>query len=469
MRRSVVSSKETTSQSPAEKEIKEIISQYHLTDAGNAESFKTLCGGEFCYVPQKGKWFTWDSVRWTENDESAQLAMLKTVRTRGEIGMVLNDNDQRAKMIRWSLGSESTYRIKSALSLAEAMLKVDLTEFDKDPYSLCCANGVVDLRTGDFRPTKPEDRLERSTNVIFDPNAKCPRWLRFLWEVFKGNEELIDFIKRAVGYTLTGDTSEQCLFINYGDGENGKSVFLGIVEKTLGDYEITTPSSTLKERRGDDTIPNDIARMCGARFVKSIEYKESIRMNEERVKVLTGGDRIVARFLHKEFFEYTPNFKIWIAVNHKPIIRGTDAAIWRRIRLIPFEVKFPSGVRDSHLGEKLQLELSGVLNWAIKGCLEWQKRGLEPPNKVRKATEAYREESDMVGRFLEERTVQAPGEKVAASELYAAFQRWCVENSEQPITGTMFGKRMTEKGFEKVTKPYTHYLGIKLLTPIFSN
>jgi len=135
-------------------------------------------------------------------------------------------------------------------------------------------------------------------------------------------------------------------------------------------------------------------------------------MNEERVKVLTGGDRIVARFLHKEFFEYTPNFKIWIAVNHKPIIRGTDAAIWRRIRLIPFEVKFPPGVRDGHLGEKLQLELSGVLNWAIKGCLEWRKRGLEPPNKVREATEAYREESDMVGRFLEERTVQALGEKL---------------------------------------------------------
>lgn len=437
--------------------------EYPLTDAGNAESFKTLFGDRFCYVPQVGKWFKYDGVRWATNDEEALLNMLKTARMREKTAASSKDNDLRARVIKWSLASESSFRLKAALSLAESMLKVDYGKFDKDPYLLSCANGVVDLSTGEFRPSRPEDRLHRSTNVRYDPAAKFPIWSNFLWEIFNRDEGLIIFIGKAIGYTLTGDTSEQCLFISYGSGANAKSTFLGIIEDILGEYAITTPPGTLKIRRWDDAIPNDIARMAGARFVKCIEVKEGAVLNEERIKSLTGGDRIPARFLHKEFFEFTPAFKLWIAVNHKPIVRGTDTAIWRRIRLIPFEAYFPPERRDLNMKARLKGEISGILNWAIEGCLKWQKEGLAPPDKIKDATEEYRKESDQIGRFLDERTIQAPGQTVMARDLYNAYYAWCQSYAEFPVSGTAFGKEMSKRGFERVAKPQVHYKDIRII------
>jgi putative DNA primase/helicase len=435
---------------------------YNLTDAGNAECFKELFGNVYVFVPEKKMWLAYDGIRWGEDDQHVILRMLETVRIRAKLAMNLQDPDKMKAIVKWSFASEANMRLKAALSIAEPMLKRSYNDFDKDPWLLCCLNGAVDLRTGKLKNTTKGDWLYKSTNIAFYPETQCPRYLQFLQEIFAGDDELIDFIWRAIGYTLTGKTKEQCLFINCGIGANGKSVFLAVLEGLLGEYAQTTPSSTFKEKFNYDSIPNDIARMAGARFVKAIEIKEGAKLNEERIKALTGGDRITARFLHNEFFEFTPIAKFWISVNHKPIIRGTDEAIWRRIRLIPFEVTFPQDKQDKDLIQTLQKELPGILAWAVKGCLEWQNRGLEPVTKVKKATQTYREESDVIAQFIEEMTAKSSTGRVKGGELYNSYVDWCRKNGEYAVTQSNFGRRVEERGFTKEKKKYVYYLGMEL-------
>jgi len=449
-----------------EPELAERLVNFHLTDAGNAEAFKELFGDHFRWVREKGEWFYFDGVRWSANSSKAKDEMLETVRLRTQAAMSIENDETRQKAVKWCLSSESDYRLKAALSVAQIWLEAKYTDFDTDPYLLTCANGVVDLRTGQLRLSEPTDMLHKSTGIRYDPTAPCERWERFLNEVFQDDEELIDFIWRAIGYTLTG-LMPDFLFICYGTGSNGKSVFLAVLEKLMGEYGISAPASTFKEKRGD-MIPNDLARLAGARFCKSVEVKERIVLNEERVKALTGGDRISARFLHREFFDFYPTAKVWWAVNHKPIIRDTTYAMWRRIRLIPFEARFKPGMENwqpkEELLAELEAELPGILAWAVRGCLEWQKQGLEPVEKVKTATEDYRKESDVIERFLEECTIQKPDARVKAGELYQEFKRWAEENGEVVMSGQMFGRRMSEKGFRKRRlEKGVHYLGLGLI------
>ena len=435
---------------------------YNLTDAGNAECFKELFGNEFVFLREKKKWLRFDGIKWSE-DSQVILRMLDTARERGKQAWELQDIEKQKAVVRWCLSSESRMKLNAALSIAESMLLQSITSFDADPFIICCANGPLDLRTGNLLPPKKDDWLYKSTNVHYDPEAKYERFSRFIEEIFDRDRNIIDFVQKAIGYSLTGLTTEQVLFILYGTGANGKSVFLNLIGDLLGDYSLTTPASTFKDNPYHDGIPNDIARMAGARFVKSIEVKEGTRLNEERIKALTGGDRVTARFLHNEFFEFTPLCKFWIAVNHKPVVWGSDEAIWRRIRLIPFEMFFPPERRDPHLYETLKSELSGVLAWAVEGCLKWQREGLEAVGKVRTATETYRAESDLIAQFLEEKTVKTLTGRTKAGDLYKAYEAWCKEHGEFVITGTKFGKRMEEKGFLKKKEGYVYYLGVELI------
>jgi putative DNA primase/helicase len=447
-----------------EERIQKLIA-YPLTDAGNAESFIEIHGDHFIFVPEKRKWFMWDGVRWMEDEYEPRLSMLNTVRIKGRLSERVSDEHRRSEFRKWNVGSESMGKIKSALESAEYMNRKNLRLFDSESYMLCCENGVVNLRIGEFRRANHNDWLSKSTGVNYDPEAQCPRWLQFLEEVFQGDRELIGYIKKSVGYSLTGDTSEQCLFVGWGKGANGKSTFLEVVGTVIGEYAQTLPSITLKEHRNENNIPNDVARTCGARFVKMIEVKERAKLNEERIKSLTGGDKITARFLHQEWFEFYPQFKIWLAANHKPIIKDTSEGIWRRIHLIPFEAYFPPEAQDQHLVEILREEKSGILNWAIEGCLEWQSGGLRPPSKVINATRQYRNESDVFGRFLYEEC-KDEGEE-SSERLYGAFCRWWRETEEDdPWTQTTFGRKLTEKGYERY-KTTTgnrawHYRGISL-------
>ena len=292
--------------------------------------------------------------------------------------------------------------------------------------------------------------LTKSVWYDFDPSARCPRWLRFLDEVFKGDQDLVAFVQRAIGYSLTGDTREQCLFLCHGKGANGKSTMLSTLRAVLGDYAANTPFSTfeLGDRSGNT---NDLAALAGTRLVSAAETSEARRLNEARVKAVTGGDPVTARFLYTEFFEYVPTYKIWLSMNALPTVAGVDEGIWRRLRLIPFNVSF-KGREDRTLEATLRVEAPGILAWAVDGCLQWQAKGdLGAPSAVLDATEAYRAESDVIGRFLEDRTASDPDPRhgVRASDLYSAYSRWCLVMGEKAETATTFGRRLGDLGFEK--------------------
>ncbi|HYU47276.1 MAG TPA: phage/plasmid primase, P4 family, partial [Terriglobales bacterium] len=258
----------------------------------------------------------------------------------------------------------------------------------------------LNLKTGTLQPHCREDLLTKCLPIAYDPNAECPTWLDFLKTIMANNAALITFLQRAIGYSLTGDTSEQCLFIAHGSGSNGKSTFLEVLQALLGDYAESTPSASLLAKDRHDGIPNDIARLRGARLVTAVEIGEGKRLNEELVKRLTGQDTMTARFLFAEFFDFHAEFKLWIACNHLPTIRGTDHAIWRRIRLIPFTVTIPDEQQDKKLPGKLQAELPGILRWAIQGCLAWQEQELSTPSEVIAATKDYRALMDVIGGVL---------------------------------------------------------------------
>ena len=451
----------------------ELLLSCPLTEAGNAESFVAIYDDQFCFIEEMKKWYRWDGVRWDEELDEAKMKMLEVMRTRARCADDIEDEKSRDAFKNWCKSSESNYRLEASLDIASSILVKRFSDFDTDPYLLVCRNGVVDLKTGKFREAIAEDWLLKTNWVEYDSEAQCPRWLRFLDEIFRRNQNLIDYIQRAIGYTLTGDIREQCFFILYGSGANGKSVFLNVLLQLMGEYGQSTPSSTLKEMGNVGNASPEIARLVNVRFVKSVEMKEQSRFNVERIKYLTGGDRIVARSLYREFIEFDPTHKIWLAVNHKPIIDEDSEAIWRRIHLIPFNVHFVEPekahegdlVQDRGLPEVLKSELRGILNWAIQGCLTWQREGLRPPEEVQMATETYRQESDVVGRFLEQETVREDGEEVSAKDLYEAYKSWCDSEGEEALKQANFGRRLTERGYERKKKPRVTYQDVRLLNP----
>lgn len=364
-------------------------------------------------------------------------------------GRIEND-DRRKALAEWARKSEAQARILATLSLAESEEGIPLLPeaFDRDPWLLNVANGTFDLRTFELRSHRREDLLSKLTPVEYDPAAKAPLWEAFLERILP-DPELRSFVQRAAGYSLTGSTREQVLFLLYGTGANGKSVFLEILRALHGKgYAQQADFSTFLVKKNEG-IPNDRAKLAGARFVSAIETDEGRRFAEALVKQMTGGDTLTARFLHHEFFDFQPEFKLWLAANHKPVIRGTDHAIWRRIRLIPFTVTIPDPEQDKDLPEKLRKELPGILAWAVEGCRSWQTFGLGTPEAVRSATDEYRTEMDLVGRFLDECTLRGPRCEVRATPLYEAFKRWCSETGEKEISQTALGKRLAERGLER--------------------
>jgi putative DNA primase/helicase len=317
---------------------------------------------------------------------------------------------------------------------------------DADPWLLNVQNGTLDLRTGKLRKHRREDLMTKLAPVAYEAQAAAPTWEVFLHRIFGGDADLIRFVQKAVGYSLTGSTQEQCLFILYGTGANGKSTFLNVVSTMLGKYASHTPTETLLVNRSDG-VRNDLARLQGARFVTAVEAEGGRRLAEAQVKQLTGGDKVTARYLYQEHFEFYPTFKIWLAVNHKPTIQGTDHAIWRRIRLIPFTVTIPEPERDKRLMEKLLAELPGILRWAVKGGLAWQQEGLEPPLAVKEATGRYRAEMDTVAQFILERCITGPDEQVSTGDLYAEYAGWCAQVGEQALSPKAFAGVLREQGF----------------------
>ena len=423
----------------------------HRTDMGNAQRLVAKFSGRLRYCYTWGKWLAWDGIRWVLDDTGAVIRCGKetTRHLYTEAGNAESEAERKA-VAKWAMASESRTRIDAMIALAESEpgIPVRPDDLDANPWLLNVQNGTIDLKTGNLGMHLTSDGITKLAPVDYDPSAKAPTWDAFLDRVLAGNQELISFLQRAVGYALTANTSEQAFFILYGSGANGKTTFLQAISHAMGDYAQQTPTETLLIKR-TGAIPNDVARLKGTRLVTAIEADEGRRMAESLVKQMTGGDKVAARFLHREWFEFEPTFKIFLGTNHKPTIQGTDHAIWRRIRLIPFEVTIPKAEQNPGLGDKLAEELPGILAWAVRGCLDWQVDGLGMPTDVKAATEGYRQEMDILGGFLGDCCVMTPEAQARAGQLYAAYEEWCKTNGEKAITGTKFGTNLTERGYTK--------------------
>lgn len=348
---------------------------------------------------------------------------------------------------------------------AEAGIPILPAALDRDPWLLNCPNGTIDLRTGKLRPHRREDFITKMSPVEFDPDALCPLWEAVCRRVFAGNAALIAYWQRLCGLALTGSVAEQILPILYGTGANGKSTMLNVLLDMLGeDYAMKAPPDLLMARRNEGH-PTERADLFGRRLVVAIETGEGARINETLIKELTGGDKIRARRMREDFWEFHPTHKILLCTNHKPIVRGTDHAIWRRFMLIPFTVKIPDDEQDKALLEKLRRELPGILAWSARGCLAWQEIGLNPPPDVTEATRTYRDEEDVLGGFLAEECVVNPDNrelKARAGQLYDRFKAWTERSGETAISQKRFGAAMTERGHERYTDNGTWYRGIGL-------
>jgi putative DNA primase/helicase len=304
---------------------------------------------------------------------------------------------------------------------------------------------VVDLRTGRLREHRRKDGMTKIATA--SPQGHCPTWTAFLRDVTGGDAELAGYLQRMAGYCLTGVTSEHALFFLYGVGGNGKSVFINTLASILGDYAANAPMETFMEARGD-RHPTELAGLRGARMVSAIETEQGRRWNESKIKAITGGDKVSARFMRQDFFDYTPQFKLVIAGNHRPAIRNIDEAMKRRMHLIPFTVTIPKERRDRKLTEKLLKERDAILAWAVEGCLQWQAQGLQPPASVVSATEEYFEAEDLHGQWMDERAQRMTEARVATAVLYADFRDWCEGRGEYPGTIKRFAEVLMSKGFE---------------------
>jgi putative DNA primase/helicase len=419
---------------------------YNLTDLGNAERLVAGHGENIRYCYTWRKWLVRTTARW-ERDEAGRIHRLAKGRVRGiyREASDAEDEDRRKALAKHAAASESEARIRAMIELAKSEVPVTPDELDSDPWLLNVLNGTIDLRTGELREHRREDLITKLAPVEYDPNATAPTWEAFLKRVLPG-EELRAFVQRAAGYSATGDTSEQCIFIHHGPGANGKTTFQEAIAAALGDYAMRTPTETLLVKRAGG-VPNDVARLKGARLVAASETEEGRRLAESLVKDLTGQDTISARFMWAEWFDFKPTHALHLSTNHKPEIRGTDPAIWRRIRLIPWAVTIPPNEQDKKLTEKLRGELPGILAWVVRGCSEWLRQGLKAPEEVRQATKAYRAEMDVLAAFLADCCVRGDDEEAFAGELWGAWKRWSEETGEQTGSQKRFGGRLAERGF----------------------
>lgn len=438
------------------------------TDLGNAERLIEFAGGTIRYDTTAKKWRRWDGQRWMLDRDSTVIAlagrMLRQLRATAQ-------SRGTETMVKFALSSEKEARIKSMVSLAQSQpgIPVHAEELDADPWLLNVANGTLDLRTGNLLPHDRANLITKLVPVDYSETADCPQYRAFLDRVMGGSKGLIGYLQKATGYTLTGQTSEQVTFVLYGTGRNGKTTYIEAVRGCLGDYAQTTDFTTFLQRKSDG-IRNDIARLVGARFVAAVEADESRALSEALLKQLTGGDRITARFLFGEFFDYTPTYKIFLASNHKPQINGADLGIWRRLKLVPFTVTIPEPERDLKLGEKLRLEQAGILRWAVEGCLAWQREGLIPPPEIVAATDDYRSEMDSTGEFIEASCEVGEGQRVRAGDLHAAYADWAEETGNDTLTAKALAAKLAAKGFRNLkSNGQRFWLGLRVTAPVRSD
>lgn len=433
------------------------------TDEGMLNRFCQIYDKDFVYVPEWGQWLAWTGQKWEAADGEA-LFCEALLATSHEFERQEKDNSiDPDKCEKFFARYCSSTAMKSLLYLAQRDMRLRRPSdaFDANKMLLNCTNGTLDLRNGQLRDFERDDLLTQQLSVAFDPFADAPIWRQFLETVIP-DPETRDYVQRAAGYSLTGITSEQCLFILYGVGSNGKSTFIEALETIIGPYHTKAATSTFTST--ESIALADLARMKNSRFVTVSESDEKTRLSEGLIKSVTGDKMVTAKALYHAPFTYEQLFKVWFCVNDRPIIRGTDDGIWRRPRFIPFETKIADHQKDRKLSHKLNAEKSGILNWLLQGCLAWQRVGLEIPKQIRDATDGYRQEMDTLGRWIEERCELDESYSQLSTELYADYAEWAKKLGEHAVSNTAFGRRLGDRGYQVHKTGYgvKERLGIKL-------
>jgi len=444
----------STYSTPARKPAGHVDDQQDIpfTDIGNSERLIQWWGHDLRCTKGLG-WLRWETTNWVDGEAQAQELAKETAKGVIKWALGIEHEEARKAALSWGIKSSDVKRVKGMLTLASSDPRVHRQDkiFDSDEWLLNLTNGTIDLRTGALRPHSREDHITKVVDIRFNPDATCPLWESFLTRIMAGNKDLVHYIQLIIGYCLTPSVDEQCLFFLHGQGSNGKSTLAEVVTKLLGSYAYRVNSEILMAgRMMNPEAPSPvIASMKGARVVITSELEDGLRWSESRVKDLTGKDTLSGRHLNKEPINFVPTHKLIVYGNHKPVVRGSTEGIWRRIRLIPFSVTFADDdpEKDPKLLEKMVEELPGILNWAIKGCLEWQQNGLPMPVEVKKATQGYRDDMDLVQQFLDELCVPDKDVTTPFSMLYLAYEGWCLSRGEKPTSSVRFGDSLTHKGY----------------------
>lgn len=413
------------------------------SDDALAQVFTERYGDDLRYTAAWGRWCIWNGHAWKTDDTRRVLDQAREV-CREE------SKSCRDEKLARHVASARTIAAVERLAQADNMRHAaTVDQWDADPWILNTPGGIVELRTGVLRCARREDYCTKITAVT--PGGDCSLWRAFLARITDGNQEFECFLRRMCGYILTGVTQEEAMFFAYGTGANGKSKFLQAIAGVLGDYAKVAPIETFIDSKNQNH-PTDLAGLQGARLVTASETEQGRRWAESKVKSLTGGDKIAARFMRQDFFEFVPQFKLLVAGNHKPGLRTVDEAMRRRFNLLPFTVTIPPGERDAELGEKLKAEWPGILRWAIEGCLEWQREGLNPPAVVTAATEEYFEQEDALARWIGERTEQKEGFSESSTDLWEDWKAWADSTGEFAGKQKAFSIALEGRGYRKARK-----------------
>ena len=420
----------------AEEDSAEVSASYHLTDLGNAERLVSKCGEDLRYLHSESCWLVWNGKQWVKDDQELvkQKAKEVVMSIYAEASKAL-DSSERKAIGNWAKSSESDYRIKGMLSLAQPDLAIRSEELDKDPYLLNVANGTINLKTGKLQPHKKENYLTKIVDINYNPDAECPFWKQHLETITAHDTELQTYLQKSFGYALTGNTDEQCAFFLVGSGANGKSTTLKVLTLITGDYSRQSDSDALlmwSRNKNPEAAKPALYRLRGARAVITSEVGEGSKLNEKQVKEITGQNTISIRNVYSTPIEFDPEFKIFVDSNYRPTITGDDLGIWRRIRIIPFSVTIPKEKRIplSDMMNQFESEASGILRWAVEGCLLWQSKGLNMPNRVEDATNDYKTSQDVFQQFLDECVTFHPQAVEEKDKIFKAWQKWVKDNNE---------------------------------------
>lgn len=448
-----------------EKELEYPIRSYD--DTGNADRFVDRYGNLYKFSYVEKKFYIYDGTKWTIDDRGSIRKLIDEMIESMKNEKIIHseeipEEDAKEFFQKFYKKTRGTQSKKNITDELKHRRPVTPDSFDKDDMLLNVSNGYIDLTSRELYKHDIDKMFSQKANTDYSEKMQPSVWLDFLNDIFAGDKEVIRYIQKALGYSLTGSTREQVMFILHGKGRNGKSIFVETIAEILGDYSNNMQAKSLMVKKNDN-VNTDIARLSKSRFVTSSEPNEGFRFDEGLIKQITGGDKVTARFLYAEEFEYTPKFKIWVSTNHKPIIRGTDDGIWRRLILIPFEVQIPEEKVDKDLKYKLLREAPAILNWMTEGAYMWMQEGLNMPEKLKDAGKSYRTEMDVIEQFIEEKCRRIEGGKSIANELYETYKKWADDNNEYKMDKNKFGKKMKEKFDSKRMNTGVNYFGIEIV------